>query len=179
MPGIVMNASAEARVQIHRHEDVLFEARDLVRVDVFADFPPELLERRVRPVLLELVRHATRHTGDQHDLIAARGVEVDLPEQPSVELGALRVIERLCHDVVQRRCGLERPSGDDRVRERIADVRQHAQRRAVRQIGVGQVLIGAHLGLQLTGRCKSCDDEEEGCEAHFSDGSYDPLRAVA
>ena len=102
---------------------------------------------RVGAVLLELVRHTGRHAGNEHDLLAARGVEVDLAEQADVKLGALRLRPALGDAVVERTRRRKGASSDDHVprARRSLGAAQAAWR--VPRVGIDETAV-CRLGLQ-------------------------------
>src|SRR5688500_12932259 len=71
------NGPAPLLARLLFHRDVFLQARDFILVHVLADLAPELLDRLVRTVLLELVLHLVAHSGDQQNLFSLRRIEID------------------------------------------------------------------------------------------------------
>src|SRR3954468_18278780 len=73
-----------------RQDHVLLEAVGLLLADIFADFLVELRPGLPRPVFREFRRHARADAGDQHELVARAGVQIDRHESLAVKIARLR-----------------------------------------------------------------------------------------
>ena len=77
------------------NEYVLFEPVGFLLADIFADLLVELRPGLPRAIFHQLGRHARADTGNQQELLARAGVQIDLHEGAPVELARLRRRELL------------------------------------------------------------------------------------
>src|SRR5215510_5714610 len=89
------DAGTPARRSSRRQQHVLFQPVDLRLADIFADLLVELGPGLPGPVLHQLGGHARADAGDQQELLALAGVQVDLHERLAIELARLLGAELL------------------------------------------------------------------------------------
>src|SRR5687767_11517580 len=117
-PGNGQNVRVARRIQVDGDEHVLLEAVEFLVIDVFADFAPELSQRAIRSVLLELAEHALPESGNHHDFSVRCRVEIDLHEQPAIDVRSLLGAERLPKRRIQLGHLQKRPPGHDGLHDR-------------------------------------------------------------
>src|SRR5215468_3615660 len=83
------DAGMPARRSGRRQQHVLFQAVDLRLADIFADLLVELGPGLPGSIFHQLGGHARADAGDQQELLALAGVQIDLHERLAVELARL------------------------------------------------------------------------------------------
>src|SRR5215831_1487644 len=111
-----------------RQQDVLLEPVDLLLADIFADLLVELGPGLPGPVFHQLGGHARADAGNEQELLALAGVQIDLDEGLAIELARLLGAELLVEQkLVEFQDGWKRPLLQESLHDRGRHVRERLQ----------------------------------------------------
>ena len=118
--------------------------------------------------------HAWADTGNEKDLFAARGVEIDGDEEPRVERLKLFFAKGILENAMEREHIEVGASRMDRLRELLVEVWQAGKLFRPGEVGIDAPPIGANLG-----ECLSGMKREGECEKKLQDDSIENPKSVS